>query len=178
MKLVRNVGLYLGHLATAVIGTAILSTGFAKLFHPTTVIGVIWKQWMLDIALAGLLGLLAYRISRSRLGAWVWVLPTIWFGLRVLSLVPTVHIMGTHPNNPSLWYEISGQDCVNRISDSGCINFFAFTIPFIRSVAYSIATLIAARLMKAEPSSLVEAPSEERTASSGRSELTATKREK
>jgi len=130
-----------------VIGTAILSTGFGKLFHPTTITGVIWKEWILDIAFAGLLGLAAYRISQSRLAVWIWVLPTIWFGLRVLSPVPTVLIHGSHPNSAGLWYEISGQDCVHRVSDSGCVNFFAYTVPFVRSLAYSLGALIGIRFI-------------------------------
>jgi hypothetical protein len=157
MKLVRNVGLYLGHLLTAVIGTAILSTGFGKLLHPTTIIGVIWKEWIIDITVAGTLGLLACRISRSRLGSWVWILPALWFGLRVLSLVPTNPVHGNHPNSLGLWYEISGQDCVMRASDSGCVNFLAYTIPFIRSVTYSLAAMIGARFLAPPPTKTSDA---------------------
>lgn len=140
MKLLRNVGLYLGHLLTAVFGTAILTTGFGKLFRPASIIGVIWREWTLDILLAGLLGILAYRISRSRLALWVWILPGLWFGLRLLLIVPVVH---SSQGQTRLWYEISGQDCVHRITDYGCVNFFAFTIPFLRALAYSVGTFLA-----------------------------------
>jgi hypothetical protein len=44
VKLIRNIGLYLGHLLTALIGTAILSTGFGLLFHPASLIGIIQKE--------------------------------------------------------------------------------------------------------------------------------------
>jgi hypothetical protein len=101
MKLIRNIGWYLGHLLTAVFGTAILSTGFGRLFHPTSIMGVIWKEWILDILLAGLLGILAYRISRSKVGVWVWILSMVWFGLRLLSLAPTLRGHGQTVS----WYE-------------------------------------------------------------------------
>ena len=45
VKPIRNIGLYLGHLLTALIGTAILSTGFGLLFHPASLIGIIQKEW-------------------------------------------------------------------------------------------------------------------------------------
>jgi hypothetical protein len=45
VKPIRNIGLYLGHLLTALIGTAILSTGFGLLFHPASFIGSIQKEW-------------------------------------------------------------------------------------------------------------------------------------
>jgi len=45
VKLIRNIGLYLAHLLTALIGTAILSTGFGLLFHPASLIGIIQKEW-------------------------------------------------------------------------------------------------------------------------------------
>ncbi len=144
MKLLRNIGLYLGHLLTAVFGTAILTIGLGKLFHPASIVGVIWKEWILDILLAGLLGILAYRISRSRLGLLVWILPAIWFGLRLLFIVPVVH--GSH-GQLSLWYETSGQDCVHRITDYGCANFFVFTVPLLRSVAYAVGTLLASKIL-------------------------------
>jgi hypothetical protein len=99
---------------------------------------VIWKEWILDILLAGLLGILAYRISRSKVAVWIWILPMVWFGLRLLSLVPTLGGRG----QPGLWYEVSGEDCVHGMTDMGCANFFLFTIPFIRSLAYSFGTLI------------------------------------
>jgi hypothetical protein len=142
MRLLRKVGPYFGHLLTAVFGTAILSTGFGKLFHPASIIGVIWKEWVLDIVLGGLLGSLAYRISRSKVALWVWVLPSAWFLVRVLSLIPVRQSLSALSVNTGLWYEISGQDCVHRLSDMGCSNFFAFTVPLIRSIGYSLGTLI------------------------------------
>ena len=45
VKLIHNIGLYLAHLLTALIGTAILSTGFGLLFHPASFIGSIQKGW-------------------------------------------------------------------------------------------------------------------------------------
>jgi hypothetical protein len=135
------------------MGTAVLSVGFGRLFHPTTIVGVIWKEWLLDIAIAGSLGFCAYRISRSRLGAWVWVLPSVWFTFRVLPLLLTTHTSVLF-HSPTLWYEISGQGCVNGLRDFGCINFFVFTVPFTRSIVYSAGTLIGAAMIA--PSRLID----------------------
>ncbi len=155
MKLLRDIGLYLGHLLTAVFGTAILTIGLGRLFHPAAIIGVLWKEWILDILLAGLLGILASRISRSRLALWVWILPAVWFGLRLLSIVPVIH---SRQGQISLWYEISGQDCVHRITDYGCVNFFTFTIPLLRSAAYSLGASIALVFHRAHEAKLSSAP--------------------
>jgi len=38
----------------------------------------------------------------------------------------------------SLLFQFSGEACVNGVRPIGCINWFVFTIPFVRSVFYSL----------------------------------------
>jgi hypothetical protein len=45
VKLIHNIGLYLAHLLTALIGTALLSTGCGFLFHPDHLLESFRKKW-------------------------------------------------------------------------------------------------------------------------------------
>jgi hypothetical protein len=59
---------------------------------------------------------------------WTWVLPTLWFGVKFLLAV----------GKGSLLFQFSGEACVEGVRPIGCINWFVFSIPFIRSVFYSV----------------------------------------
>ncbi len=143
MKLIRNISLYIGHLLTALLGSAILGTGFGMVVHPASIPGVIRREWILSVTVAGLLGFFAWHISKSRMALWIWILPAAWFALGVLSLLPTLHGQSALLQNRGLWYEISGLSCVAGPKEIGCRDFFLFTIPFLRCAAYSLGTFLA-----------------------------------
>ena len=147
MKLLRSIGLYLGHLLTALIGTAILRFPLEKILRQRSISGVIWREWILSIVCAGLIGFLTYRTWRSKIGMWVWALPTAWFGFGVLMLLGTIHAQSALSPNHGLWYEISGQSCAAGMVEIGCRVFFLCTIPLLRSTGYSVGTLIGWRLV-------------------------------
>jgi hypothetical protein len=132
VRIMKNVGILLGHTLVALLGTAILTNPLWRLFHSNSAGGVIRKEWILSVTCSSALGFLMYGMSRSRLGIWVWVLPTVWFVLGALSLLASGR----------WWYQLSGSDCVNRVTNLGCAHFFSYTVPFIRSIAYSIGTLV------------------------------------
>jgi len=142
MKLIRSVGLHIGHLLTALIGTAILSIPLERILPPRTIAGVISKEWIVSIVCAGTIGFLTYRTWRSEIGLWIWILPAAWFAIGVLLLRPTLRSQSALSPNHGLWYEISGLSCVGGLREIGCRVFFLQTTPFIRSAAYSIGTLI------------------------------------
>ena len=146
MRLFRYMALHCGHLLVAVIGTAIITTSFGKLFHPRSVAGVIAREWAMSIVCAAVIGLLMYRTWRWRPAIWVWIIPAVWFAFGTLMIWPSAHRQSVLGPGGGLWYEISGSACVNGIRDMGCRTFFAFTIPFVRAMAYSIGALAGFRL--------------------------------
>lgn len=132
---IKNVAILLGHTVVAVIGTALVTDVLWKLFRTHSVGGVIRKELILSFICSSAIGFLMYGMCRSRLGIWAWVLPTMWFALGMLSLLPS----------GGLWDQLSGADCVN--GPNACRYFFLFTVPFVRSIAYSVGTLVGLRVL-------------------------------
>jgi hypothetical protein len=146
MRLLRCIALYFGHLLVAVIGTAMITTSLGKMFHPKSLAGIISKEWVLSILCATVIGLLMYRTWRWRPAVWVWIVPAVWLAFGVLMLLPSAYSHSVLVSGSGLWYQLSGSDCAHRVSQFGCRNFFLFTVPFIRSVAYSFGTLVGIRI--------------------------------
>jgi hypothetical protein len=115
----------------AIMGTVVLETAVGKVFHPQSVTAVIWKEWVLSVFCAALLGFNMWRIWRMSASKWTWVIPSCWFAWRL--------ILASSFTHRSIWSQFSGADCENGLQAIGCQNFFVFTIPFIRGVSYSVA---------------------------------------
>src|SRR5271169_509821 len=113
MQGIKSVAILLGHTVAAVIGTAIISTSLWKFFRTASAEGVIRKECILNLICAAAIGLMMYRAWHSRLGAWAWVAPALWFALGALSLLPS----------GDCWYQLSGSDCVRSVSQFGCSIF-------------------------------------------------------
>jgi hypothetical protein len=142
MKIFRWTGLYVGHLLTAVVVTAVITTEMERVHRPRTALGVVEREWILSIACAAVIGMLMFRTWKWRPALWVWILPGFWFGVYVLL---TINRQG------GPWYYLSGLACTEGFSRPGsCTEFFLATIPFIRTVAYSLGTLAGAYLFASE----------------------------
>jgi hypothetical protein len=121
-------GLLLVNIAVAVMGTAILDTAIGKTFHAHSLSAILWKEWSLSVGCAAVIGFGMWRTWRSHIAYWTWVLPTLWFGVKLLLAI----------GKGSLLFQFSGEACVEGVRPIGCINWFVFTIPFFRSVFYSL----------------------------------------
>jgi hypothetical protein len=121
-------GLLVVNIIVAVIGTAILTTAIGKAFHGHSLGAILWKEWSLSIGCAAIIGFGMWRTWRSHVAQWTWVLPAVWFGVKFILAI------GKGP----LLFQFSGEACAEGVRPIGCINFFVFTIPFIRSVFYSL----------------------------------------
>ena len=121
-------GLLVVNIIVAVIGTAILTTAIGQAFHPHSLDAILWKEWSLSIGCAAVIGFGMWRTWRSPVARWTWVLPTLWFGAKFILAI------GRGP----LLFQFSGEACVDGIRPIGCINWFAFSIPFVRGVFYSL----------------------------------------
>ena len=128
----RFVAFVLVNILVAVIGTAIIETTVGGMFHPHSLGGILWKEWGLSIICAALLGFGAGRTWRSDVAIWTWVLPTAWLGAKVLLST------GSGP----LLFQFSGEACVAGVRPTGCINWFVFAIPFVRSAFYSLGAYV------------------------------------
>lgn len=136
----RFIGLLLINVVVAVIGTAVLETTIGSAFHPHSLAGILWKEWSLSIGCATVIGFGMWRTWRSDVALWTWVLPAIWFAIKFILAVP----------KGSLLFQFSGEACVSGVRRVGCINWFVFTIPCIRSVFYSLGAYVSLMIHTAQ----------------------------
>ena len=146
----RWFGMFLLGTITAVFVTAILEGPLYRIVPTHTISTILLKEWCLDIGCAALFGFLAFRVWKSSSVTWVWVLPALWFFLGVL-----VHGFRRHESvlsgQSGLGYflnQFCGLDCSNGLRSEGCLDFFLFSVPFVRSIFFSIGGLVSCRTYK------------------------------
>ena len=135
LKKIRTWAVVVVNTLIAVFGTAILESPLARVIHPHTGLGVIWREWIISIVVAGGLGFAAARHWRSGGAKWSWILPSVFFVSMVLIGLGSGH--GTA--------RFSGYNCAAELGGPDCWLFFACTVPFVRGIAYSAAAVLASR---------------------------------
>jgi hypothetical protein len=159
-KALRFGGVLILHTIVTLLGTAVLETAIGKVFRPHSLEGVLWKEWILSLLCAGFIGFFMWRTWRVAAAMWVWVLPGVWFGLRFVLALFASH----SPNllvGGGVWGQFSGAACEGGLRALGCRNFFVFTIPFIRGVAYSVGARLSSWVNK--PASALLSGQDQRT---------------
>jgi hypothetical protein len=128
----------------ALVSTTILELAFGKAFSPQL---ILWKESCFSLLGAGVVGFLMWRIWRTAAAKWAWALPVLWLGA---GLIHALLVRGTSDvfAGGNVWSQFSGTDCANGIA-SGCRNFFAYVIPFIRGVSYSVGAYFSSLLRSA-----------------------------
>lgn len=121
----------------AVFGSAALESGIPRPV-PHSGTEVIWRAWIMSIALASLLGVLATRYRASKTGVWAWLIPAGVIAFRGL-----LYAFSSNTGFPA---HFSGYDCAIRLEKSDCYDFLIVTVPFVRAVSYSTAALLTARI--------------------------------
>jgi hypothetical protein len=130
----------------ALFGVAILQTAFGAILHPHSVQSALWKASGLSLVFALILGGLIYRFFKPATARWVWVVCTLWLLGRALLFLGAGFSFGY------VWKQMSASICISTPAMPTCgANFFVFTIPFIRGIAYSAGALIVARFLKRGP---------------------------
>jgi hypothetical protein len=132
ISILKKSAVLIGHTLVALFGTAIVSLAVGKFFPVTSVAGVVRKEWLLSAGCSMAIGALMYRTWRSRLARWVWVAPFLWFAFGALMLLPTGDV----------WRKLFALDHSIFSSPSEWRYFALFTVPLIRSIGYSIGTLL------------------------------------
>lgn len=151
----RVVGVFFLDSATAIFGPVIVETSIWKLFPFHSASGVVLREWCLSVTLAAGMGLLMYRTWQSTTAKWTWILPTLWFSFGTLTF------FWLHPSNVffsgnTFWDNFSGSGC--SVRRGTCRDFFAFTVPFIRAVAYSAGAWLASQFTVSRMASRFDGP--------------------
>jgi hypothetical protein len=142
----RAVGIFILDLLGAVIVPAILEGAVWRILPAHSLITVVVKEWCLDLAVAAFMGSMMYRVWRSGTSKWAWTLPALWFAFRAVPYAAHSHPESVLSHDASWWAHFSGGSCASPAMD--CRDFFAFSVPLIRSISYSVAASITSRFLK------------------------------
>lgn len=132
------------NLVTAVLGTAAAQSPLSHFFRHSAR-AVVLREYVLSIIVAFALGYIVYRLRQPTLSKWVWVAGLcwfvwgafrIWFGDGALRLVT-----GTRG---TIYWEMSGVGCMSELNS--CWSWIEFTLPFLRTVFYSLGALCCFRI--------------------------------
>jgi hypothetical protein len=149
IRLLRAAGMLILDLFGAVLVPAILEGSIWRAFPVHTPMAIVVKIWCLDFVVASFMGFMMYRVWRSGTSKWAWVLPTLWFRFGAMLYAGHAHARSVLLQPDSFWSHFLGGRCASRALDCG--EFFSFTIPFTRSLWYSLAAVVASRVLNLLP---------------------------
>jgi hypothetical protein len=86
LRSLKFCGLLLVNLAIAVVGTASLDTAVRRMIPTSTVAAIVWKEIILSIVCAALIGFFMWRTWRSSAAKWIWAVAALWFVFGYLSI--------------------------------------------------------------------------------------------
>jgi hypothetical protein len=130
------IGWMVANLAIALFGTAILDAAIGKAVRPSSLSAVLLKEWILSIAIALSLGFGITRQWNNRAARWTWALPSLRFVLGIVAAIGAGGVLS----------QISGSACQAGVANPLCRGWFIFTIPFVRSSAYSVGAALQEQL--------------------------------
>jgi hypothetical protein len=144
-KLLRVQATFALNLAIAIFGTAIVESSAWRVWSliggkTNSVSAIQAREWFLSLTIAALLG---FFIGRRWLttAIWVWTLPTALFGLG--ALLYSARLNGS-VFGPGFAEHFFAPNCLANPLD--CREFFVFTIPGARTVAYSLGAQLSSHL--------------------------------
>ncbi len=130
----RFLGLLLLNLLVALSGTAIIESGIWRIVAAHSIPAVVWKEATLSTVVAGLIGFFTWRTWHSTAAKWTWVFPAVWFTVGAIAV--TGH---------GIWGHISEWGALDA---PGARSYFAFTVPLIRGVSYSLGAYFASCVLR------------------------------
>ncbi len=140
-------GSFVLNMLVAVFGVGAMGTAFGVLLHPHSIPMVLWRACTLGLVFGVILGFSIFKIFGARSAKWVWTVPALLFGARVFMLI------GMNLGLSHTWRQMSGVTCAEGANIPNCgVNFFAFTIPLIRSLSYSTGAYLAQQASPFAPS--------------------------
>lgn len=142
----RTAGLFSLHSILALLGPAFIESVINKFVRASSATEIVMRAWIVGILCAFLTALFMATALRSRTALWVWILPLCWFAVGVLGASSGY---GQGVLRGSLTAHFSGLSCATTLDQKACRDFFAFTIPLVRSIAYSAGAFLSISMRRA-----------------------------
>jgi hypothetical protein len=129
------------HLVIAVIGTAILDAGLRRtLATPPSVSRFFWNECLLSIVSAMGIGFSVWRVWRNSAANYTWVPAAAWFAVGLVATLGQNNVFGRlFPFGPG-----------GNFGPAEIRSFFAFTVPLIRAISYSLGAYLSS-IFRAAP---------------------------
>jgi hypothetical protein len=133
----RTAAALLANVLAAFFGTAILSSALGRsLWHPHSIQALLRISYGYDVIVAAMLGFIVFRRFKTQTAKWIWIIAALWLLTRAFLLLSS---------GDSLWAQFSGVACSQGMGAMGCVNWFLFTIPFVRIASYSAGAWLCSR---------------------------------
>jgi hypothetical protein len=135
-RLFRVAGGFTLNLLIAVVGTTAVESpiwsAWSQIFRAQSMTTRDMREWLLSLAIAALLGFFIGK-RRPSTAIWVWTMPVLFFGLGALvySAKPSTSVL----TDISFAEHFFHPNCFAKRFE--CRDFYIFTIPAVRTVAYS-----------------------------------------
>jgi hypothetical protein len=148
-KLIRLISLFVFNLFLAIVGTAIIKSGFTSYATLSDPANVLRREYILSAIAAFGLGWSMHRISQQSESKWVWIAGLFWFGQRTvfLWLDQRAMLFGAPHNTLAV---MLGLNC--RLNDvQSCADAIGYAIPCVRTIAYSAGAFCGSRFWPKVP---------------------------
>jgi hypothetical protein len=141
----RSLGMFTLNSLLALLGPNLVEAPLDKVIRFRLGVGVISTSWVFSILCAGLTAFFLSRAFRNT-AKWVWLLPTLWFGIFGMGRSYGQTVLGE-----TIWTHFSGISCSKTPGLGTCRDFFAFTIPAVRGISYSAGALLSSHIHRRSP---------------------------
>ena len=142
-------------IVVALFATAMLESPLQRIFHPTSIATLLWREWIYSVVIAFGLGFSIQRSWPNSAGKWVWLLPTLWFGFGSVIAMGQGGMFGFRPvialGHGGMLSQITGTACENGMGDPQCRGWFLFTIPWLRAASYSAGAYVVSSAGQVRP---------------------------
>jgi hypothetical protein len=139
LRALKFTGFLLINLVVAIIGTAILEAAAGRAIPSHSIAAAIWNEYLFSAICPTLTGFGMWRTWRNSAAKWTWVLAAAWFAFGLLAIAGHDDVFG----------EVTGFVSGNNLGAAEMRSFFAFTVPLIRAVFYSVGAYLSSLLYRA-----------------------------
>ncbi len=141
----RAVGMFLGNVVTAIMGSTFFTSEIYRVFPTTTPWGALRKETILSALAAFGLGYFVYYKWRPASSKWIFVAGLTWLGWGALTFWLGERNLRVVSADRSIYWDLSGTGC-NDFDGQSCLDYINYTLVSLRTIFYSAGAFCCSRL--------------------------------